>query len=149
MLTFYTEPNYVLAMSGGVLYSYLAYWIYESMVSIAFLSSMLALTSIWFHSAKTMASFWMDQVMIYVWTIRILYASYERGWIPFVLGLGCLGYGVVLFYWGQRTMRYAYDPRRHVSTAFHVSVHLLSTCVAIYNFTLALPDNELGGPSPP
>lgn len=132
---FHPEPNYGLALTGGLGYSLLASGLYlHNYISIS--TGFLALTSIWFHTRRSTVSFWLDQAAIVVWSGTMLYDSYRAGWSEFGAGVGCLGYSVFVFYYGHRTGKYAYHPNRIVSTLFHASIHVLSILVAFWNLAL-------------
>jgi len=141
MLTYFQEPVYELALSGGTLYFYVTYiaYIYQSSVWMTYNSLCLALSSIWFHSTKSPASYWTDQIVLNSWVVGFVYEAYVRHWfaVCFVL-LGIL-YAVLMFYAGQADRTYAYHPSRFWSVFFHMTVHISSALFAIIIITFFPP----------
>lgn len=138
MLAYSKEPAYELALSGGASYAYVTYisYAYECSMSMMYLSLMLSLSSVWFHSTKATASYWVDQIVLNIWILVFVYESYLRSW--FAVALASIGmlYGILMFYVGQRNNTYTYHPSRFLSIFFHVTVHTLSAMLAIIIITL-------------
>ncbi len=138
MLTYFSEPAYELAFSGGTLFTYFAYvaYITDSPRRIVYHSLSLALSSIWFHSTKSAPSFWVDQVVLNTWVLSCMYDAYTRHWMPVAITWLCILYGVLMFYVGQVKRTFAYHPSRFISTFFHITVHIVATIGAIINVTM-------------
>lgn len=138
MLTYFPEPTYELALSGGVLYSYFAYvaYITNTPPRIVYHSLSLALTSVWFHTTKTAPAFWVDQIVLNSWVLSCMYDAYTRHWMPVAITWLCIFYATLIFYVGQAKRTYAYHPSRFWSIFFHITVHMFSTMVAIINVTM-------------
>lgn len=138
MLEYIRDPTYELALSGGVMYSYVAYlgYVYECSQLMTYTSLLLALTSIWFHSTKSVPSFWVDQISLNTWVVVVTYEAYVRNWMLFAMALLCIAYAILIFYVGQLKNTYAYHPSRFWSIFFHHTVHLSSSIVAIFMVTM-------------
>ena len=138
MLAYSKEPVYELAFSGGVSYAYVTYiaYAYECSMTVMYLSLMLSVSSIWFHTTKAGASYWVDQIVLNLWILVFIYESYLRSWIAVVVASLAMLYGILMFYIGQRDNTYTYHPSRVLSIFFHITVHALSAMLAIIIITL-------------
>jgi hypothetical protein len=138
MLTYFTEPAYELAMSGGTLFTYFAYvaYITDCPRRIVYHSLSLALSSVWFHTTKSAPAFWVDQVVLNSWVLSCMYDAYTRHWMPVAITWLCIFYATLIFYVGQANRTYAYHPSRFWSIFFHISVHMVATMGAIINITM-------------
>jgi hypothetical protein len=138
MLTYFTEPAYELAMSGGTLFTYFAYvaYITDCPRRIVYHSLSLALSSIWFHCTKSAPAFWVDQVVLNTWVLSCMYDAYTRDWMAVAISILCSLYAVLMFYIGQSKHTYTYHPSRFWSIFFHISVHMVATMGAIINVTM-------------
>lgn len=138
MLSYIPEPTYELALSGGTMYAYVWYlaYYYGCSQRMIHLSWLLSVSSVWFHSTKSVPSFLMDQIVLNSWTLVIVYESYLRSWIAFGLAILCVLYAVLMFYVGQMKNTFAYHPSRFISIFFHITVHMLSAMGAIITITM-------------
>ena len=133
MLTYFQEPTYELALSSGVLYSYVTYlsYVYGCSQLMIYHTLSLAVSSLWFHLTKSVPSFWADQIILNSWVLMFVYEAYLRHWMA--VGLTIIGilYAFLVFYVGQAKRIYAYHPSRFWSIFFHMSVHIQSAMFAI------------------
>ena len=138
MLEYFREPTYELAMSGGLLYSYVTYlaYMYGCSETIIYHTLSLALSSIWFHCTKSAPAFWVDQAVLNTWVLSFVYEAYLRHFLAVAMAMLCIFYAVLMFYVGQAKRTYAYHPSRFWSIFFHQTVHLYSACVAIFIVTM-------------
>jgi hypothetical protein len=138
MLTYFQDPVYELACSGGSLYAYVAYlaYMYGCSVYMIYPSALLSLTSLWFHCTKSISSFWADQFVLNSWVLIFLYEAYVRHWIAVGIVMIGITYAFLIFYIGQAKQTYAYHPSRFWSIFFHMTVHAQSAMLAIIIITL-------------
>lgn len=138
MLTYFRDPTYELALSSGVLYSYVTYlaYVYGCSQRIIYHTLSLALSSVWLHTTKTELSFWVDQVVLNTWVPMFVYEAYLRHWMAVAMSMLCILYAILMFYVGQAKRTFAYHPSRAVFIFFHMSVHLFSAMTAIYIVTM-------------
>lgn len=138
MLTYFSEPAYELAFSGGMSYAYVAYSAYAygcSQIMIYHTLS-LAATSLWFHVTNSTPSFWVDQIVSNSWVLMFVYEAYIRSWIAVGIVIINILYAFLMFYVGQAKHTYAYHPSRFWSILFHITVHVSSSILAIIIITL-------------
>lgn len=124
------EPNYWLALSGGLSYLFSAYVASKFGSSSAVMSSLgLALTSIWFHTTRDDVSFWTDQALVGAFGIMSIKEAWERG--PIELGMVINGMlnAVLFFHIGQMGNCYTYSPDVATATAYHATIHMGSAVV--------------------
>lgn len=137
MLTYFRDPTYELALSSGVLYSYVTYlaYIYGCSQLMIYHTLSLAISSVWFHSTKTETLFWVDQLVLNTWVPMFVYEAYLRHWMAVAMSVLCILYSILIFYVGQAKRTFAYHPSRAVFIFFHMSVHVFSAMVAIFIVT--------------
>lgn len=138
MLTYFQDPSYELALSGGALYSLVGYTarLYECSNMLTFHTFSLAMSSIWFHCTKSIPAFWVDQIVLNTWVLTFLYEAYLRHWLAVGIVTICILYAFLMFYVGQSKHIYAYHPSRFWSIFFHQSVHLFSAVLAVIIITM-------------
>lgn len=138
MLTYFKDPRYELALSSGVLYSYVTYvaYMYECSRLLTYHTLSLALSSVWFHTVRDDLSFWTDQIVLNTWVFTFLYEAYLRHWIAVGIVIVCILYAILMFYVGQAKQTYAYHPSRFWSIFFHQSLHLFSAMFAVIIITM-------------
>jgi hypothetical protein len=137
MLAYVRVPCYELALSGGALYSYVAYManLYQCSRIMVYHTLSLGLSSIWFHLTKSAPSFWVDQVVLNSWVLMFVYEAYIRHWMAVGIVFLSILYACLMFYVGQAKRIYAYHPSRFWSIFFHLSVHIQSAMLAIIIIT--------------
>jgi hypothetical protein len=125
---YFRQPNYWLALSGGLSYLFNAYVASKYGSTSAVMSSLgLAVTSIWFHITRDDTSFWMDQVFVYAYSAIAAKEAWDRGFIEFgMLFIGMLN-AALLYYVGQMGSCFTFSPELEVATVYHASIHLGSS----------------------
>jgi hypothetical protein len=125
---YFRQPNYWLALSGGLSYMFNAYVASKFGSQSAVMSSLgLALTSIWFHITRDDTSFWTDQAFIYAYGAIAAKEAWERGPIEFGMTLIGMLNAVLLYYVGQMGSCFTFSPEIEVATAYHASLHFGSS----------------------
>jgi hypothetical protein len=137
---FHPEPNYILASTASIAFlisaatsHWLIAWHHQVPLSFA-----LVLSSIWFHTQRTYMAYIADQCMIVLWILGAMYEAYMRGPISMSLAFIGIAYNVLVFYVGYIGKCFAFDERRHVSTFFHMTTHMVGL-FSIVGVLLCMP----------
>jgi hypothetical protein len=124
------EPNYWLALTGGLSYLFTAYVASKFGSRSSVITSLgLALTSIWFHSTRDDISFWTDQAFIGAFVMTAIKESWDRGPIEFGMTLNGMLNTILVFHVGQMGNCYTFSPDVTTATAYHASIHVGSAAV--------------------
>ena len=125
---FFPESNYLLAMTGGIGFAFVSYWLHvlEAWFMTIMWFSTLSMTSIWFHIWRTEIAYRMDNTVALAGMCLALYECYSRGWMAFGVGIQVMLYVALVFYGGYLGKCYAFDPDRLIATLFHASIHLVT-----------------------
>ena len=75
-----------------------------------------------------------DVATLYVATLRACYDAWIGGSVGPVLACVTVSYACLVFYGGQRTKRFAFDPRLDMSILSHATMH----CIAAWGATAAI-----------
>jgi hypothetical protein len=131
---FFPESNYVLALTGGIGFAFVSYWLHvlEAWFITIMLFSALSLTSIWFHIWRTEIAYRLDNSVALVGMCLALYECYTRGWMAFGVGIQVTLYVALVFYGGYLGKCYAFDPDRVIATLFHASIHFVTGAGMIF-----------------
>lgn len=107
----------------------------------AIVSASLAGTSIWFHTTRTPASFWADQIAILGYVGQGLAASWTRGLLPFLGVVSAVGYACGVYYGGRQWQALAFGPSTHL---WHASIHALSGAAGLF-YLFSPPQDKCDG----
>lgn len=131
---FFPEANYVLALTGGLGFAFVSYWLHvlEAWFVTIMIFSVLSLTSIWFHIWRTDIAYRLDNSVALLGTLLALYECYTRGPMALGVGLEAILYVALVFYGGFMEKCYAFDPNRLVATFFHASIHIVTGITMIF-----------------
>jgi hypothetical protein len=125
---FFPESNYVLAMTGGLGFAFVSYWLHvlEAWFITIMWFSTLSITSIWFHIWRTEIAYRLDNSVAVGGMLLAMYDCYRRGPIALGIGLQAVLYVGLIFYGGFLGKCYAFDSDRLIATVFHASIHFVT-----------------------
>ena len=125
---FFPESNYVLAMTGGLGFAFVSYWLHvlEAWFVTILWFTTLSLTSIWFHIWRTEIAYRLDNTVAVGGMLLAMYDCYTRGPIALGVGIEAVLYVALVFYGGFLGKCYAFDPDRLTATLFHASIHFVT-----------------------
>jgi hypothetical protein len=142
---FFPESNYLLAMTGGLGFAFVSYWLHvlEAWFVMIMWFTTLSLTSVWFHIWRTEIAYRLDNTVALIGTLVAMYDCYTRGAIALGLGMEAVMYVALIFYGGFLGKCYAFDPDRLTATLFHASIHLVTGGGMVFiTFFFPPSDNE-------
>lgn len=146
---FFPEANYILAMTGGLGFAFVSYWLHvlEAWFVTIMVFSILSLTSIWFHIWRTETAYRLDNGVALLGTLISLYECYMRGPMAIGIGLQAVLYVALVFYVGFLGKCFAFHPNHLIATLFHASIHIVTGLVMVFvlfffppNHNETLPD---------
>jgi hypothetical protein len=102
-----------------------------------------AVCAVWFHSAHSPASYWMDQVGMYLLATHTFFLARTSSATPFLFVLG-FGYMLMVYSYGQRNSCFCFDPNTVIADRYHASIHILGIAIYASSMMFFLP-HEAGG----
>jgi hypothetical protein len=131
---FFPEANYILALTGGLGFAFVSYWLHvlEAWFVTIMIFSILSMTSIWFHIWRTDIAYRLDNTVALIGTLLALYECLTRGWMALGIGLQAVMYVALIFYGGFMGKCYAFDSDRLVATFFHASIHIVTGITMVF-----------------
>lgn len=131
---FFPEANYVLALTGGLGFAFVSYWLHvlEAWFVTIMIFSILSMTSIWFHIWRTDFAYRLDNSVALFGTLLSMYECSTRGPMALGIGLQAVMYVALIFYGGFLGKCYAFDSDRLVATFFHASIHAVTGATMIF-----------------
>lgn len=141
---FFPEANYVLAMTGGLGFAFVSYWLHvlEAWFVTIMVFSILSLTSVWFHVWRSEIAYRLDNTVALVGTLISLYECFLRGPMAVGIGLQAVLYVSLVFYVGFLGKCFAFDPDRMTATMFHASIHFVTGLVMVFVLFFFPPDHN-------
>jgi hypothetical protein len=142
---FFPESNYLLAMTGGLGFAFVSYWLHvlEAWFVMILWFTILSLTSVWFHIWRTEIAYRLDNTVALIGTLVAMYDCYTRGAIAVGVGMEAALYVALVFYGGFLGKCYAFDPDRLTATLFHASIHFVTGLTMVFiAFFFPPSDNE-------
>jgi hypothetical protein len=106
---------------------YLSRWI------DVFIIALQAITAVWYHSYHTTASYYADQVAIWLLACHTLLLARTSIVTPYLFVVG-FGYMVVVYCYGKRNKCFCFDENILVADLYHGSIHILG--IAIYSVSM-------------
>ena len=98
-----------------------------------FIITFQAIMAIWYHSTHTIASFYADQVGIWLLATHTLLLARTSAATPYLFVLG-FGYMLVVYSYGKRNNCFCFDPNRVLADRYHASIHILG--ISIYSTSM-------------
>lgn len=140
---FFPESNYILAMTGGVGFAFVSYWLHvlEAWFVTIMAFSILSLTSVWFHIWRTEIAYRLDNSVAFLGIFVSIYDCYTRGPMAVGIGLQAILFNALMFYGGYLGKCYAFDPNRVIATMFHAFIHFVTGATMII-VTFFFPPNH-------
>ena len=108
-----------------------------------FVITFQAVIAIWYHSTHTLASFYADQVGIWLLAIHTLLLAITSAATPYLFVLG-FGYMLVVYLYGKRNKCFCFDPNRELADRYHGSIHILGIAIYSASMIFFLPDTAGG-----
>jgi hypothetical protein len=141
---FFPESNFILAMTGGLGFAFVSYWLHvlEAWFITIMWFSALSMTSIWFHIWRSEIAYRLDNTVALAGTLLSLYECYTRGPMAVGIGLQAVLYVALVFYGGYLGKCYAFDPDRRIATLFHASIHIITGGVMVFIAFFFPPTNN-------
>ena len=131
---FFPEANYVLALTGGLGFAFVSYWLHvlEAWFVTIMIFSILSMTSIWFHIWRTEIAYRLDNTVALLGALLSLYECSTRGPMAVGVGLQAILYVALVFYGGHLGQCYAFDRNRFLATLFHASIHFVTGVTMVF-----------------
>jgi hypothetical protein len=129
----------MLRITGGISYLLTALVaLSKGAIPMTAASGTLALTSIWYHTQHSRASYIADQLAIVAFASVGLVDSYSIGWIPFSFTVSTVLYANILFHGGKWWSCWAFDPCGSKRDLYHSTLHTIPAVVvsSVYLFGL-------------
>lgn len=141
---FFPESNYVLAMTGGLGFAFVSYWLHvlEAWFVTILWFTTLSLTSIWFHIWKTEVAYRLDNTVAICGMFLAMYECSMRGPMALGVGIQAVLYVALIFYGGFLGKCYAFHPDRMIATLFHASIHFVTGATMVFIAFFSPPTNN-------
>lgn len=96
-------------------------------------SSALTATSIWYHTTHRRIAFWADQAALFTFAGVGMWDAYNRGFLPFTIGIVGGSYCTVVYYGGRILNRWVFSPVILEEFMCHASMHVVAAglCASI------------------
>jgi len=117
-------PEPILALTGCFFLSpSLVAYQYDNTLT-AYLSLLLCLTSIYYHSTRLPIAYWLDQIVLYSVMVRGQIDGYYGGSKGLLIFYSAIGYNYIIYFSPLRH-RFAFHPEKIRAALWHSSMHLV------------------------